>query len=223
MAFFTVSTSEEQVRDFSGSSNYLNKSGMYEVIIKDLIVDVTQNNSQHINMFLEYNGQEQIIFQAMRLTNNDGSPNVVGCALFNKLNVICGAGDGAEVSDPVEKTLPIGKGGEMKECYVLEQFSDTPIILRLQMEYSLYDGKIQERKAIRNFFRVTDKATASEIVNNSDTKGAQYAKEEEIAEVTTYKDGLTEEAVQNWIKGGRNNNVTPNKPTSFSKRTFGKK
>ena len=37
MGFFTVKTDEESVRDFSGSTKYINKSGMYELIIKNAI------------------------------------------------------------------------------------------------------------------------------------------------------------------------------------------
>lgn len=223
MSFFKISTSEENVRDYNGNGgNFLNKSGMYEIIIKNVIADVSPNGSQRINLFIEYNGQDQMIFNAMTLTKNDGTPASVGTAMFNKMAIVLGADENTEIEDPVQMELPIGKGGEMKMCSVLEQFNDSPIIIRLQMQYSLYDGKIQERKVIRNFFRVTDKATASEIVNNVDTKGSQYHTEEEYADKTDYQDNLTEEDIANWIKNGRTSVKEDTKPT-FGKRTFGKK
>ena len=94
MGFFTVDTSEENVRDYSGEgSAYINKSGIYDVVIKAVIVDKTQNGSEFLNLWIEHQGQEQPIFQAMRLTNNDGSPNL-GAKLFTKLCVILGADNG---------------------------------------------------------------------------------------------------------------------------------
>lgn len=228
MAFFTVNTAEDNVKDFSGDGgNYLNKSGIYECIVKHAIVDVSAKGSKSINLFIEHNGQEQMLFQAMRLTNNDGTENL-GAKLFTKFCIVAGADNGAEIADPVSMMLPVGKDKEEKECMVLEQFDNTPIFLRLQMEYSLYEGKIQAKKNVRNFFRFEDKATAAEIVNNSEEKGSQYEKELELADRVTYKDDLTEEDIENWIKsnrsGGKEKTATKTPAAGFGgKRTFGKK
>lgn len=225
MAFFTVNVDEQNVSDYEGNGNkYINKSGIYEVVIKNVIVDVSAKGSQFINLWIEYNGQTQMIYNAIRLTNNDGSANL-GQSLFNKLAIVCGATEGNEIADPVSVFLPIGKNSELKECMVLEEFNDTPIFIRLQMEYGMYEDKIQERKIIRNFFRVPDKATAAEIVNNTEF-GLQYEKELEYADKIIYKDDLTEEDVAEWIKNRSNKNkseetTTNNKPISFGqKRIF---
>ena len=76
MAFFKVTTSEESVKDYTGDSGkWLNKSGIYDVIVKAVIVDTTAKGSEYLNLWLEYEGQLQPIYQAMRLTNTDGSRN----------------------------------------------------------------------------------------------------------------------------------------------------
>lgn len=229
MAFFKVSTSEENIKDFNGSGGkYLNKSGIYECLVKHAIVDVTPKGSKHINLWIEHDGQEQMIYQAMRMTNNDGGVNEVGQKLFNRFCIVVGAtDDGAEVNDEVSVMLSLGKDKEEKEYMVLEDFNDTPVHLRLQMEYSLFEGKIQEKKNIRNFFRFEDKATASEIINNIEEK-AQYEKELASANDVTYKDDLTAEDVEAWIKGNRNSGkektATKTPAAGFgAKRTFGKK
>ena len=227
MAFRTVKTSEEHVKDYTGDGgNYLNKSGMYEVVIKAVIVDSSPSGSEYLNLWVEYNGQEQPIFQAMRLTNNDGSENL-GAKLFTKLCVIAGATDGAEIPDPVTRMIPIGEKGAEKECRVLEIFDDTPVHLRLQMEYGMYEGKVQERKNIRNFFRFEDKATAAEIINETEV-GKQYEQELEYADKITLKDGLTEEDVAEWEKnrrkGDSNKKEEPKKPAGgFGGKRFGNK
>lgn len=222
MAFFTTSTDEENVKDYTGESSYINKSGFYVVVIKEAIVNESAKGSQSINLLVEYNGQQQVIYQAIRLTNNDGSVNL-GQKLLNKLCIIV---DKQQLGDPIPKTLPIGKGGEDVDCMIIEELQDIPIIMRIQMEYSMYEGKIREVKSIRNFFRYEDKATASEIVNNTE-KGIQYKKEEQYQDKVTYKDGLTEEDVAQYLKDRRSNKnaETDKKPANGfgSKRTFGKK
>ena len=224
MGFFTVKTDEETIRDYNGDGGaYISKSGIYEVVIKSVIVDKTQNGSEFLNLWIEHQGQEQPIFQAMRLTNNDGSPNL-GAKLFNKLCVILGAGEGQEIADPVPRMIPMGKGGEEKECMVLEDFDDMPVKIRIQFEYRIYEGKIQESKIVRNFFRFTDNATASEIVNNSEEMGKQYEKELEIAEKVSYKDDLTEEEVSQWKKDRRSwKKESEKKPSGTGRRSFGRK
>lgn len=226
MAFFTFKIDKERIKDYSGDGGkYINNSGIYEIILKNVIVDVTANGSEFLNLFFEYKGQDQIIFQAIRTTNNDKSPNTIGEDLLLKLLVICGATTDGTISDPVKKKLPIGKGGEEKECMVLEEFENTPMYIRIQMEYNLYNGSIQERKLVRNFFRYEDKATASEIINEVD-KGQQYLKEEEHASAITYNNNLSPEDVNEWIKNGRGNNTkeaSNTKPTNgFGGKRFGK-
>lgn len=229
MAFFTVKANAESVRDFTGNGGkYLTQSGMYEITIKNLIVSTSANGSTQIDMFINHAGQDQMLFGAIRLTNNDGSPNL-SADLFNKLLVILGATDNDVIEEPVPMKLPVGKGGEMKEVMVLDQegLKDVPVFLRLQMQYSLFNDDIQERKVIRNFFRYEDKATASEIVNNAEA-GKQYEKEAENATKRDLKDGLTDEDVDTWLANRRSGSSTATKeakkPSSFgSKRTFGKK
>lgn len=229
MAFFTVKTDAESVRDGgNGNSAYITKSGMYEVIIKQVIVDQTKNGSQVLHLWIEHAGKEQPIYNAMRLTNNDGSANF-GQDLFNKLCIVMGALEGnGEISDPVPAQVPMGKGGEMKTVDVLPDFEDQPVHMHVRMEYSMYNDSIQEAKTIRNFFRYEDKATAAEIVNNSDEKGKQYEKEAESIQ-DSYKNGLTEEDVEAWLaerrSGKKEEPKSNNKPAGGfgAKRTFGRK
>ena len=226
MAFYQVNTSDDNIRDYSGtSSNYLNKSGMYDIIIKYVTVEVSPKGSEYLNFVIEHNGVQQTIYNAIRLTNNDGKANL-SAKNFNKLCVIAGMTEGDSINDPVSMTLPIGKNNEDRECMVLEEFCDMPVTVRLQMEYSLYNGAIMQNRNLQNFFRYTDKATASEIINDSDTKGKQYSRELEYADRTIYRDNLTEEDVLEWQRNRKNGASQEKKPatssTGFTRR-FGKK
>lgn len=227
MGFFKVTTDEESIKDYAGSnSKYINASGIYECILKSVIVDTSAKGSEFINLWIEHEGQEQPLFNAIRLTNTDGQANLEQ-ALFNKLCIVCGASKDHDVNDPVSRMVPIAAKGAEKECMVLEDFDDTPVYIRIQMEYSLYDGKIQEKKNVKNFFRLEDKATASEIVNNTDF-GKQYELEEsKYADAITYKDGLTPEDVEEWKKNrsstSKKEESTTTKPAGgFGGKRFGK-
>lgn len=223
MAFAKASKKQEDVRQ-GGNSNYITRSGNYPLTILAPVVNVSKGGSESVDLFVEHNGQQQIVYGNLRVTNNDGSTNKIGSKIFNQLLIIAGLD---EVSDPVDAELPIGKDGAMKDCSVLEDLADLDVIMRIQMEYSVYKGNIQEKKVIKSFFRAEDKATAEEIVNEEEP-GQGYERELKYVDNVTYKDGLDEEAVAKWIAEGRpqgtggGSNASTGKKPSFGKR-FGQK
>jgi hypothetical protein len=224
-SFFKSSKKAEDVKQ--GGSNHITASGVYPVMILAPIVSVSKNGSTSIDMYLEHKGQKQVIYGNLRITNNDGSDNKIGSKVFNQLLIIAGKD---EVSDPIEVELPIGKKEAMKEAAILEDLADIPILMRIQMEYSVYNGKIQEKKVIKAFFRESDNASAEEIVNESDA-GESFEKEMKYVDNVTYKDDLTPETIQAWIAGGRKDGLPagssagsssePAKKPAFGKRRFG--
>lgn len=221
MSFFTASKKPEDVKD-DGGGKYINQSGFYPVTILAAMVDVNDKGARTVNLYLDHEGQAQPLFGAIRLDNNDGSPNFQ-MELFNKLCIIC---DIEEVAEPEEASLPIGKNKSEKDVMILPDFSDQEVIMRVQMEYSLYQNEIKEKKIVKNFFRPEDYASASEIVNSTEA-GLQYEKEQKYKDNITYKDGLTEEDVQSWIanrtSGNSEKKKSSNKMSSGTnnKATFG--
>ena len=225
MSFFKSSKKQEDVKQ--GGSNHITTSGLYHVLILAPIVSVSKNGSTSIDMYVEHKGQKQIIYGNLRITNNDGSENKIGSKVFNQLMIISGKD---EVADPIEVELPIGKKEAMKEAAILEDLADIPILMRIQMEYSVYNGKVQEKKVIKGFFRESDKASAEEIVNESEA-GLSLEKEMKYVDNVTYKDDLTPEVIQAWIADGRKDGLPagasassssePAKKPAFGKRRFG--
>lgn len=229
MGFLKIDTTSEAVKDYNGegnSSKWLVQSGMYDVIIKAAIVNVSTNGSKYIDLLVEHEGQSQMIYQAMRITNKNGEDNDIGIGLITKLCTIGGAEGTIELAEPTPVTLPIGKGGELKECMVLSEFTNIPVTIRLQMDYGIYNEQIQQNKNIKNFFRFVDKATAAEIVNGV-TEFKQYAIELEHADKDHYRDNLTKEDIDEWKKLSRTNKEAEKDKTPSAgfgqKRTFGKK
>lgn len=212
----------------SAGSAYLTSSGAYPVNIVAPFASVSKGGSTSVDLFVEHEGQKQVIYGNMRVTNNDGSNNAIGAKVFNQLMIIA---DVEEVSEPTEAELPIGKNGADTDVGVLEDLADIDVILRIQMEYSVYLSNIQEKKVIKGFYRAEDNASAEEIVNDTDV-GIQYEKDSKFFENVTYKDGLDADAVSAWVAAGRPKGTgggtsaasapAAKKPAFGKKKSFGK-
>ena len=222
MSFFQVSKKAEDVKTSGG--NYINGSGMFPLTILAPVVSISKGGSQSVDLFVEYSGQQQILYGNLRITNNDKSPNVIGAKVFNQLVIISGLD---AIADPITAELPIGKKGAMKPVDVLEDLADTEVTVRVQMEYGSHEGNITEKKVIKAFFRAGDNATAEEIVNESEA-GKGYEREMKYVNNITFKDGVTPEQVDAWIaakrpKGtaGDTSSAGAAKAPAFTKKRFG--
>ena len=221
MSFAQASKKQEDVKQ--GGSNHITASGVYPSMILAPVVSVSKGGSQSVDLYVNHLGQKQIVYGNLRITNNDGSPNKIGAKIFNQLLIIAGVD---AVADPVSAELPIGKKEAMKEVDILEDLCDLEVLMRIQMEYSIYNSNIQEKKIIKAFFRASDLATAEEIVNE-ETPGAGYERELKYVNNITFKDGLDEAAITAWISAKRpqgtgSGSSSPEKAPSFGSKRFGK-
>lgn len=198
---FKISTSQDAVKD-SGGANFIGQSGIYDVTLNFVSLSETKNGAQQVNFNLEYNGNTQTIYGFI-VANTDGEPNEIGMRLINKLGVIAGMEEGDEL-DVEEETHKVGKDNKEQDFDVITNFSDLGCKIRVQVEYSKYNGEIRRSLVIRNFFR-TDGASAQEIVNDSDEIGKQYKMEEEkYSSTPSYQDGVTPEEAQAFDAEQRN-------------------
>lgn len=202
MAFLKTKVDESTLQDAGSGSKYISKSGIYDVTLKIVSVDVGARGSTSLNFNVEDTDGNPTTFYGLRLTNNDGSENFQA-ALIHKLAVIANL---EEINDPETETHNIGKDNKPTELQVLTDFSDFECKIRVQEEYSITkggqnDGKIRKSMTIKNFYR-TDGASAQEIAaeaqGNAVQIGTQLAKDEAYATNVTYKDGLTADDVQAW-------------------------
>lgn len=188
--FFTTKRDMSELKESTG--DYINTSGIYDVIIKFASVSKGDRGSMSVDFNCEYKGSPVTLY-GLRLTNNDGTQNFQA-KLFNKLLVIADL-DG--VAEPTIESHIVGKDKTPKDFAVLTELSDLPIKVRIQYTYSLYNGKIIERREIKNFYRASDGATASEIELGSNF-GTQLQKDRAYADNITYNDGLTSDMVDAW-------------------------
>ena len=201
--------------------SYINKSGIYDITMLAPIVETNNKGAQSLNFYVDFNDNPQVIYSNTKLQNNDGSESFE----MEVVQKLIAVSELEGVSDPVEATLPIGKNKADKDVLILEDFSDIELKVRIQMQYSVWNNDIKERKVIKAFYRA-DGASAAEVLNDSEV-GLQLAKDEKYANNVTYKDGLTEEDIEEWITANRPKNSFGGASTSAAastpKRRFGAK
>lgn len=191
MSVFKIKRTVEAVKEGSGGGKYISDSGIYDITIKFASMQVNAHNARDINFNVEYEGNRTTLY-GLKLDNNDGSQNYQA-EIFNKLCIVA---DLEEVADPVTESHKVGKEGREQDFAVLPDFSDFDCKIRVQAEYSSWEGKIRKRLVIKNFYR-EDGATAQEILSETEV-GKQIAADAEYATKPAYKDGLTAEDVDAW-------------------------
>jgi hypothetical protein len=218
--------SKEDLKQGGGSS-YISTSGCFPVNLIASFVSASKNGSESVDFYLTHEAQDQVMYGNVRVSNNDGSANEIGAKVLNQLIIITGLD---EVSDPVEAELPIGKGGTNSDVSVLEDLCGIEVLMRVQMEYAIYNGGIQEKKIVKAFFRASDNASAEEIVNDENF-GEQYKKEIKYFDNVTYKDDLDAVSIAKWVSDGRpkaggggtgSAGKAAAKPSFAKKKSFGK-
>jgi hypothetical protein len=216
---FTVSKNPDAIKDTgNGGSGYINRSGVYDVVLNYTQIAPTKNGAYQINFNVTHNGMNQTLWGPI-LVNKDGNLNEITKELLNRLCVIAGMEDD-QVIETETAEYPTGKDQKMTEMEVIPELCDLPVKMRIQMEYGVYNGEITERRNVRAFYR-EDGATAQEAASGEDIGRRLAIDLEKYADNITYNNDLTEEDVQNWIKQRSEaaKSAKESKPTPKAKST----
>ena len=206
---FKVSTNSAAIQESGSGSSYIYKSGIYDVTINFASMATSKNGAESINFNVDYNGNGQTIYGPY-VTDRNGDTLEIGAKLINKLAIIAGMEDGDDF-EIEEQTHAVGKDNKEQEFAVITNFSDLPVKIRLQEEYSINPNtkEIQKSLVIKNFF-AENGASAEELVNGTEVGKRLALETEKYADNVTYKDDLTPEMVQEWrdakaaeAKGGK--------------------
>ncbi len=219
---FSVSKKEDAMKD-SGGGGLINKSGIYDCVINYVQVAETKNKAHQLNLNVTSGGMDQTIYGPI-LVNTDGNMNEITQNLLNRLCIIAGMDDGHELETETAD-IAVGKDKKVMEMEIIPELSDIAVKMRVQMEYSLWNDDIQERKAIKAFYR-EDGATAAEAHAGENIGKRLALDEEKYASNVTYKDGLTEADVSEWIKskssGAKGSAPKPTTKTTAKRPLFAK-
>lgn len=198
----TVSKNQDAIKDTGNGGAFINRSGIYDVNLNYVQVAQTKNKAYQLNFNVNHGGMDQTIYGPI-LVNTDGKVNEITQNLLNRLCIIAGMDDGQEIETETAE-YPVGKNQVMTQMEIIPELTDVPVKMRVQMEYNLYNNEIQERKAIKAFYR-EDGATAAEA-ESGENIGKRLALDlEKYADNVTYRDGLTEEDIKAWIQSRSNN------------------
>lgn len=216
---FSVSKSEDAIKD-SGGGGLINKSAIYDCTINYVQVSETKNKAHQLNFNVTSGGMDQTIYGPI-LVNKDGNINAITQNLLNRLCILAGMDDGQEL-ETESAEFPVGKDKKLMEMEIIPELSDLSIKMRVQMEYSLWDNNIQERKSIKAFYR-EDGATAAEAESGEDIGKRLALDEEKYASNVTYRDGLTEEDVKAWISSNKSSNKNSASGSAAAPKTTAKR
>lgn len=210
----TVSKKADAIKDSGGNGGYINRSGIYDVVLNYVQVAETKNGAYQLNFNVTNGGVNQTLYGPI-LINTDGKVNEITQNLLNRLCIIAGMEDGQEI-ETESAQYPVGKDEKMTDMEVIPELVDLPVKMRVQMEYSLWNNEIQERKGIKAFYR-EDGATAAEAESGENVGKRLALDEEKYANNVTYRDGLTEDDVKAWIKARVDGNTSAPTPAAASK------
>lgn len=216
----TVSKKASDIQDQGNGGGFINKSGIYDVTLNYVQVATSKGGANQLNFNVTHNGQDQTIYGPY-LTNKQGDINDITMGLLNRLCIVAGMADGQEIETETVD-MPVGKDRKIVEMEVIPDLTELDLKMRVQMEYSIWDNNIQERKNIKAFYRA-DGATAAEAESGENIGRRIAIDEDKYANNVTYKDGLTEEAIQEWIKERSNNKGAPAKAAAPAAKTTAKR
>lgn len=202
-----VSTKAEAVQDFAASS-YIAKSGIYPVTIKFASIDTAKSGAESVNFNLDYEGNDQTIYGPY-VQNKDGNVNEIGAKLINSLAVVLGMTEDDDYEVEEEEHI-VGKDKVAKPFNIITNFTDKPIKIHLQEEYSINPktNQIQKRMVIKNFFR-DDGASAAEVTAKGEVGKRLATIEEKYANNITYKDNLTADDITKWRESKKSTPAAP--------------
>ena len=203
-----VTTNEKALEEFS--SDYISKSGVYDVTIKFASIAVSKSGAESVNFNVDYNGNPTTLYGPY-YQGKDGQILEIGAKLINNLAVISGMQDGEDFAIE-EEGHAVGKDKKVQTFSVITNFSDLPVKIQVQEEYSINPNTKEIRKSmvIKNFFR-EDGASAKEVVTGKDIGKQLALVQEKYADKVTYRDDLTPEDVEAWKKS-KGSAKAPSKP-----------
>lgn len=215
------------------SGAYINTSGVYDITLKALTVDLSPWGTTNIGMYIDFNGTPKMMYSVLDLGPDDTSAleqwqkdsYAKAWDSLDKLAVVCGI-DPSTMSDTETVSLPIGKDGAEKDVEVFPEISDVDIKAWFKFEYyRSKEGEIKEKVVFKEAF--TPAGLSADEVLREDKEPKRLTKLEKYITAVSYKSELTQEIVDAWIADGRKSGeaapkVAATKP-SFTKPKFGAK
>lgn len=191
---------KENITD-SSSSSFIRKSGIYDVRLIGISPSKSRTTKAiQYDLVVEYEGQMQRLFGVFTVKDAKGDPIQFQLKNLAKFCAVVNP-DKDSLGELKEMVLPLGKKGASVTLPIFYNARDVPVTLWVQLQYSLYQGSIKEKVAVKDFFRTADHASGAEIANEGKPNvcvGKQYSTIEKSAYDTFYNQ-VTPEDVADWV------------------------
>ena len=197
MAFLQV---KQESVETEATSDYITKSGIYDITLKHVEVVNTQNGAVQVNYFFD-----KAMSYGNTILGTNGQPTF-GYKILEALAATLGE---EVLSDPEPTTVQFKKGSKELSC--IPELNDVKVKVWIQFKYEMYNDNITERVVVKRFYRESDGASGSEVLTGKDI-GARLSKDMEFANEIKYEDGVTPEAVEAWKKAKATANATSPAP-----------
>lgn len=137
------------------------KSGFFLSAIEFITVMEGVNGSKTLNFKISDPERTSSTIANLRLTNNDGSQSYQA-PLLDKLMIVLGL----EKLSTEKKKVKLYSTEE--EYDIIKEIQSKAVIIQIEKEWYKWNGKLNSRNNIKNFFRNKDYATAKEILEAKD-------------------------------------------------------
>lgn len=195
MAFLTVK--EDNVAK-EGAGNFITTSGIYPVTLKAVEIAKTTNGAMQANYIMD-----KVMSYGNTIADKTGKP-IFGMDILEALAAVAGE---STLSDPEPTDIKFKTSTKTLNC--IPELTDISVNVWVHFEYDLWQGQIKERVSVKRFYRDSDFASGSEVLDSSLEKGTRYNKDLAKASEVVYNDGITAEQVAAWKKAQAEGNKTP--------------
>lgn len=223
---FKLKATREDVAKPAGGASFIGTSGIYDVTILAVTVDENEHGSTSLGFYVDLgNDNKQMLYGALPMSNYDNTKVYEGNhRIFGALCVIAGVDLDTDF-EPIEASLPIGKGGAAKEVAIFDEFEDLEVKMWIKQDYYRKgDSSIGESRTVRGFFRAEDNASGDEIINGTEA-GVRYEKQSKYFNDVGYGQGnsaVTEDEVKAMIDARKGETSKPAPATTAKKSKFAK-
>ena len=191
-----------QVAIDEADTGYVTTSGIYPMKLQGIELKETTNGAVQANYYFD-----KVMSYGNMLMSTAGK-ELFGYKAIDSLSVIEDVESYGNTPDEMIEIERKFKNGT-KTLLVIPEFEDIDVLAHIQFTYEMYKDEIQERVAVKRFYRVSDFATSTEIVNETET-GLKYANDKEkYADTVVYKDGIDAEQVKTWKESKKSGSTAP--------------
>jgi len=190
-----------QVAADEAETGYVTTSGIYPLHLKGIELKETTNGAVQANYYFD-----KVMSYGNMLLAKDGK-ELFGFRAIDSLAIIEDLESYANSPEELEELTMKFKSGD-KTVMVIPELSDIEVLAHIQFEYSVYNDEIQERVSVKRFYRPSDSATSTEIVNETEP-GLKHANDvEKYADTVVYKDNLDAVQVKAWKDAKKSGTAT---------------